>query len=105
MPSAHQYQDRFLSPGLFEWKSQNRTRRESGGGQAIRNHVREGVPVHLFVRKSSKVGDRSAPFVYCGTVQFQRWKGDNPITVWWGLDTPLSARMAELFDVPQQKHR
>jgi superfamily II DNA or RNA helicase len=105
MPSAHQYQDRFLTPELFEWKSQNRTSRASAAGQSISNHAGEGVAVHLFVRKSGKLGEKAAPFLYCGTLQFQRWEGDKPITVWWRLETPLSPRMAELFDVPSPERR
>jgi Mg2+ and Co2+ transporter CorA len=46
--------------------------------------------LHLFVRPEKKrAGGGSAPFVFCGDVQFSRWEGDKPVTVWWTLPTQL----------------
>ena len=85
-----QYHDRFISPTEFEWQSQNRTSQESADGRAIRNHVGQGIAVHLFVRSQKKrPGGGSAPFIYCGDVQFMSWKGEKPITVKWQLPAPV----------------
>jgi superfamily II DNA or RNA helicase/diadenosine tetraphosphate (Ap4A) HIT family hydrolase len=97
MPQEHRYGDRFLSPDLFEWKSQNRHTQESSAGQAIRNHEGRGLPVHLLVRKSGRIGGKGAPFIYCGDVAFVDWEGEKPITVRWRLRTPLTPRLAELL--------
>jgi superfamily II DNA or RNA helicase/diadenosine tetraphosphate (Ap4A) HIT family hydrolase len=97
MPQEHRYGDRFLSGDLFEWKSQNRHTQESPAGQAIRNHEERGIPIHLLVRKSGKIGGKGAPFIYCGDVAFVAWEGEKPITVRWRLRTPLTPRLAELF--------
>jgi hypothetical protein len=96
---AFQYRDRFLSPDVFQWESQNRTRQADGHGQLIRHHRERDTAVHLFVRKTSKmVGGGSAPFVYCGDVEFVDWEGENPITVRWRLPEatpePLRAELA-----------
>jgi hypothetical protein len=81
-----QYQDRFVAPDVFQWQSQNRTRRESRHGQLIRDHEEKGVRVHLFVRGEKRGGGGgSAPFVYCGEVRFVEWEGEAPITVRWRL--------------------
>jgi superfamily II DNA or RNA helicase/diadenosine tetraphosphate (Ap4A) HIT family hydrolase/HKD family nuclease len=86
----HQYRDRFLSPAVFQWESQNRTRRASKPGELIREHASRGVAVHLFVRRTGKLlGGGAAPFLYCGDVQFENWEGDQPITVRWRLSEPL----------------
>lgn len=84
--SDFQYKDRFLSPTLFQWESQNRTRRDDAQGRLISGHKAQGVPVHLFVRKTSKIaGGGSAPFVYRGDVEFVESEGGKPITVPWRL--------------------
>jgi hypothetical protein len=62
----------------------------------------QGVPVHLFVRKTSKIAGRgSAPFLYCGDVEFVEWEGDKPITVRWHLPEPVPERFfGELVPAP-----
>jgi len=105
MPQEHRYGDRFLSRDLFEWKSQNRHTQKSKGGQAIRNHVERGIPVHLLVRKTGKIAGKAAPFIYCGDLQFSEWEGERPITVRWRLREPLPKRVAELFGVPSESAR
>ena len=99
MPQEHRYGDRFLSRDLFEWKSQNRHTQTSSAGQTMRNHEERGAPVHLLVRKTGKIGQKAAPFIYCGDVCFVDWEGEKPITVRWKLREPLAERLAELFGV------
>ena len=98
--SEFQYGDHFISPTVFEWQSQNRTTRQSTHGSAIRKHLELGVAVHLFVRATKKVGSSSAPFTYCGDVQFKDWEGDAPITVRWQLPEDVPERLKERLRVP-----
>jgi hypothetical protein len=93
MAATHQYQDRFESPEKFEWQSQNRTRQSSKHGQLIKNHVAQDLAVHLFVRKKAKIGNRAAPFVYCGELEFLNWHGERPISVTWRLLEPLPEKV------------
>jgi superfamily II DNA or RNA helicase/diadenosine tetraphosphate (Ap4A) HIT family hydrolase len=101
--SDFQYGDRFLSPAEFEWQSQNRTTQASAHGDAIRRHVERGIAVHLFVRPTKKLAGRSgsAPFTYCGDVQFADWEGDAPITVRWRLPEGVPERLREKLRVPE----
>ena len=85
MQKEHQFEDRFLSPTEFQWQSQNRTKRDSRPGREIAEHRALGIHVHLFARATAKVRGETQPFAYAGELEFQRWEGDNPITVWWGL--------------------
>jgi superfamily II DNA or RNA helicase/diadenosine tetraphosphate (Ap4A) HIT family hydrolase/HKD family nuclease len=85
----HQYEDEFLSPFEFQWQSQNRNTQESALGQELRDHVARGTHVHLCVRQKEKERGKTLPFVYCGELVFQRWKGNSPITVWWRMVEPL----------------
>jgi hypothetical protein len=64
------YRDRFVSPDIFQWQSQNRTAQRSAVGQAIKHHRERGTNVHLFVRQHPKLAGRAAPFVYCGQLEF-----------------------------------
>ena len=92
--SEFQYKDHFVSPTEFEWQSQNRTSQASADGQDIQKHAERGIAVHLFVRHQKKLpGGGSAPFVYCGDVEFQTWHGDKPITVRWRLREPVPERL------------
>jgi hypothetical protein len=92
--SDFQYKDRFLSPTLFQWESQNRTRRDDTHGRLISGHKAQGIPIHLFVRKTSRIaGGGPAPFVYCGDVEFVDWEGESPITVQWKLPEPVPERL------------
>jgi hypothetical protein len=90
-----QYKDKFLSPTVFQWESQNRTTRDSKAGQMLRNHVAEGVTVHLFVRKQKRDATGSGRFIYCGPVRFRDWEGDQPITIRWELGAPVPERLAD----------
>jgi superfamily II DNA or RNA helicase/HKD family nuclease/diadenosine tetraphosphate (Ap4A) HIT family hydrolase len=88
------YKDHFLSTTEFQWQSQNRTTRESDGGQSIKDHKARGITVHLFVRAKAKMPDgRSAPFYDCGSVDFVSWEGDRPITVIWQLKKPVPSAL------------
>lgn len=88
-PEAHRYNDGFESPSVFRWQSQNRTAMSSPVGQRIEGHKVLGISVHLFVRRKAKVNGATEPFTYCGPMSFQRWEGEKPISVWWGLADPL----------------
>jgi superfamily II DNA or RNA helicase/diadenosine tetraphosphate (Ap4A) HIT family hydrolase len=101
MADDYQYQDRFLSGEHFQWQSQNRTAQASKHGRLLKNHVEEGAEIHLFVRRSKKIGSRPAPFVYCGEVDFVDWEGEKPITVQWRLREPVPERLHELLGVPE----
>jgi superfamily II DNA or RNA helicase/HKD family nuclease len=94
----HKYEDKFMSPKLFAWQSQNRTDQKGGPGQSIKNHKALGIAVHLFVRQRSKKADsKASPFIYCGIVDFVSWKDNKPISVEWELRDAVPERLrAEL---------
>ena len=89
----HRYEDHFLSADRFRWQSQNRTTQESKHGQLMHNHRKEGVDIHLLVRKRKVFDGKAAPFVYCGIVEFESWEGDQPISVIWRLCDPVPPAM------------
>ena len=97
----HRYEDHFLSSDRFQWQSQNRTKQEGKHGRLIRDHEKEGVSVHLFIRKRKVLDGKAAPFVYCGLVDFESWEGEKPISVLWRLREPVPQAMVESLGVPE----
>ncbi|MEZ5552365.1 MAG: DUF3427 domain-containing protein [Pseudomonadales bacterium] len=98
MSEKFKYEDKFLSTDTFQWVSQNRTKQGSPAGKAIQNHGSDGTKVHLFVRRETKTPrGTAAPFIYCGDLQFIDWEGNQPITVRWRLNNPLSQSMLRRF--------
>ncbi|MBL8753294.1 MAG: DUF3427 domain-containing protein [Planctomycetes bacterium] len=88
------YEDRFESPAVFQWQSQNQTTRSGKHGRLIQGHEAMGKQIHLFVRKRGKrANSTAAPFWYCGELLFDRWEGEEPITVWWRLTVPLAGEL------------
>ena len=101
MQAEHRYEDAFLSAEEFRWQSQNRTKRESEAGVLLRDHVARGQHIHLFVRHMGKERGVTQPFVYAGELDFERWEGDSPITVWWRLRSPVPAELQARLKVPR----
>jgi len=96
------YQNSFLSPSRFQWESQNQTKQGDKRGRSIRDHSDLGIDVHLFVRERPKLpGGKSAPFTYCGPVEFVSWDGEKPVTVLWNLPEPVPEALRDKLQVPQ----
>jgi superfamily II DNA or RNA helicase/diadenosine tetraphosphate (Ap4A) HIT family hydrolase/HKD family nuclease len=98
-----QYGDRFLSPSLFRWQSQNRTTQDGADGQRLRHHHEQGYAVHLFVRPAKRSpGGGAAPFVCCGNVDFVDCEGSRPITSRWRLRETVPERLRTMLRVPER---
>ena len=93
MIQEHQYSDGFLSPAEFRWQSQNSTRQDSKAGEALSKHDEHGIHTHLFVRQTKMAGSKAAPCIYCGELDFDRWEGEKPITIWWRLRASVPERL------------
>ena len=87
------YQDRAVSPTLFQWESQSLTTEASPTGQRYINHARQGSSVHLFVRESKEQdGDLGAPpYFYAGPMTYASHTGERPMRILWHLAHELPA--------------
>lgn len=99
----HRYDDQFLAADRFQWQSQNRTTRNSSHGSLIQNHRAKKIELQLFIRRSKLVDGKAAPFIYCGPVDFEDWKGDAPITVTVKLREPVPRSLYRALNVPEVK--
>jgi hypothetical protein len=87
------YEDRAITPEVFQWESQNATSEASPTGRRYVNHRREGSAVHLFVRESKQQEGSSGapPYLYAGTAQYVSHTGERPMRIIWRLDHALPA--------------
>ena len=87
------YQDRAITPELFQWESQSTTPADSPTGRRYVHHRQQGSTVHLFLRESKEAdGDLGAPpYLYAGTMTYVSHTGERPMRILWRLDTPLPA--------------
>lgn len=60
------YKDKFISPSIFQWETENNTTLESNIGQKIL----ETKKLHLFIRKMDDEDSIILPFTYFGTGKF-----------------------------------
>jgi hypothetical protein len=87
------YEDRAITPDVFQWESQNATSTASPTGRRYIEHRRSGSSVHLFIRETKtedgKLG--APPYLYAGTADYMSHTGDRPMRVLWRLHRPLPA--------------
>jgi superfamily II DNA or RNA helicase len=87
------YQDRAVTPSLFQWESQSTTSEASPTGQRYIHHRERGSTVHLFIRETKEAdGDMGAPpYLYAGPAAYVRHSGDRPMRILWTLNFELPA--------------
>lgn len=87
------YQDRAITPELFQWESQSTTSEASPTGKRYVYHRQHGSSVHLLVRETKEAdGDMGAPpYMYVGPALYVSHSGDRPMKVIWKLQHELPA--------------
>jgi hypothetical protein len=105
--STTDYDDKALSPYLFQWDTQNRVRPESNEGQAYINQTQTML---LFVREQKNFVEdktRTMGYVYLGRVTLSDWEYKNlgnrmQMQIRWNMAEPIPgsvmhfARMKEI---------
>lgn len=94
--STTNYDDKALSPSLFQWDTQNRVRPESNEGQA---YIKQKRTMLLFVREQKNFADdksRTMGYVYLGRVTLNEWEDKDLITrrqmqIRWNMVEPIPA--------------
>ena len=60
------YEDQFINREMFSWMTRSRVKLDSREAQAIINHEKTGLAIHLFIKKSD---DEGKDFYYIGRVK------------------------------------
>lgn len=86
------YEDRAITPTLFQWESQSTTGADSPTGRRYRTHAAAGSSVHLFVRRVKREADGTTPpYLYAGPVTYREHTGSRPMRILWELHEALPA--------------
>ena len=105
--STTDYDDKALSPYLFQWDTQNRVRPESNEGQA---YIHQNQTMLLFIREQKNFVEdknRTLGYVYLGRVTLSDWTYKNlgtryQMQIRWNMVEPIPgsvmhfARMKEI---------
>lgn len=105
--STTDYDDKALSPYLFQWDTQNRVKPDSEEGQA---YINQKNTMLLFVREQKTLAEdksRTMGYVYLGRVTLSNWKYLNlgtrhQMQIQWHMEEPIPgsvmhfARMREI---------
>ncbi|MFJ9180277.1 DUF3427 domain-containing protein [Streptomyces sp. NPDC102360] len=84
------YEDRVISPRLFQWETQSRTSEGSETGDRYVNHRERGSSLHLFVRETKKDEGFGAPsYVYVGPATYVTHENDRPMRLTLELEHTL----------------
>jgi len=97
------YKDKFLSPTLFQWESENGCTMTNGKGESVRRMKR----VHLFVRKVKSEDGITLPYVYVGDGTMTKPRpSSNPsqsLLFDVRLDHPVEERYRQDLLVPEER--
>jgi superfamily II DNA or RNA helicase len=87
------YNDRAITPELFQWESQSTTTERSVTGQRYLHHAERGSSVHLFVRETKEADGAlgAPPYLYAGPMTYVEHAGERPMRIVWRLDRVLPA--------------
>jgi superfamily II DNA or RNA helicase/HKD family nuclease len=84
------YEDRVISPTLFQWESQSRTRADSETGRRYRTHASQDWRILLFVRQRAE-DERgfTSPYLFLGPVRYVSHESEKPMRILWELGRPV----------------
>jgi superfamily II DNA or RNA helicase/HKD family nuclease len=83
------YDDHPLSPTLFQWESQSKTRANSETGQRYQRPP-PGWRTLLFVRQRADDGrGNTSPYLFLGPVRYVSHEGEKPMKIVWELERPM----------------
>ncbi len=81
------YEDRVISPTLFHWESQSKTRADSKTGRRYQAHASEGWRVLLFVRqRADDERGFTSPYLFLGPVRYVSHESEKPMRIIWALE-------------------
>lgn len=84
------YDDRAITPSLFHWESQSKTREDSETGRRYIASQSSDWRILLFVRQRPE-DDRglTSPYLFLGRVRYQSHQSEKPMRIVWKLDVDM----------------
>ncbi len=94
---AQNYNNAFLSRDTFTYSSKPSHSSDKGDGYRLVNNQKEGVKLHIFVRKFAQVDKKTQSFIYLGLANTLKYENEKPIDTILKLQKPLSNTLYEEF--------
>ncbi|PGV47831.1 DEAD/DEAH box helicase [Bacillus sp. AFS037270] len=91
------YKDKFIDERYFQWQTPNSTSQNTERGQNIIYNERQGINLHLFVRKYREIDGKNEPFIYIGKGNTVKFEGEKPITVILKLENEIPSTLFTEF--------
>ncbi|WP_342042080.1 DEAD/DEAH box helicase [Bacillus sp. OTU2372] len=91
------YKDKFIDERYFQWQTPNSTSQDTERGQNIIYNERQGINLHLFVRKYREIDGKNEPFIYIGKGNTVKFEGEKPITVILKLENEIPSTLFTEF--------
>ncbi|MFT3694002.1 MAG: DUF3427 domain-containing protein [Kofleriaceae bacterium] len=84
------YDDRAITPSLFQWESQSKTRADSETGRRYIASKTSDWKILLFVRqKPTDERGFTSPYLFLGRVRYESHKHEKPMRILWKLDVDM----------------
>ncbi len=81
------YEDRVISPTLFQWESQSKTRADSETGRRYQTHASSDWRIFLFVRqRADDERGFTSPYLFLGPVRYVSHESEKPMRIVWELE-------------------
>ena len=94
---AASYNNAFLSRDTFTYSSKPSMSSDKGDGYRLVHNEKEGVKLHIFVRKFAQVDKKTQNFIYLGLANTIKYENEKPIDTVLKLEQPLSNSLYEEF--------
>lgn len=94
---AIEYKDKFISTRQFQWDSPAGCTPSSKQGIDIINHIKNGIRLHLFVRKFRELDGVIEPYVYIGKGDVLSYEGTKPINFQLSLHNQIPLAIYDEF--------
>lgn len=94
---ASNYVNRFYDRSSFSYTSKPSHSQEKGDGARLIENKKQGVRLHIFVRKFSHVDKKVQAFIYLGLANTKEYKNNKPIDLVLQLENSLGDNLYEEF--------
>lgn len=94
---ASSYVNNFLNKDSFTYSSKPSHSQEKGDGARLIANKKQGVKLHIFVRKFAQVDKKTQGFIYLGLANTIEYKNNKPIDCVLKLEKPLRDNLYEEF--------
>ncbi len=94
---ASKYKNDFLDKELFLYTSKPSHSDDKGDGLKLTQNKKNGVNLHIFVRKFAQVDKKTQDFIYLGLADTYRFEGSKPINLELKLRNKLTDNLYEEF--------